>query len=139
MTSAILKNKVVVFQFGDDKKNMLASIVDKFKREGWESSYKEPYTEDIIAFVCQHLNEAVLNFDESKLETKHKEHDSISLKSDSGRKNKENAGTASTKPKDSLNMEESNSDGATSDMSGTSNNDEETIKKGKKRKTYNPE
>ena len=64
------------------------SIVDKFQCDGWESSYKAPYEEDILAFVCCHLNESILNFDASNLETTHKDDNSLCLESNGSDNNK---------------------------------------------------
>ena len=48
----MFKNKVVVFQCSNDMKTF-PSIVDKFKHDGWELSYEEPYENNMIAFVCR--------------------------------------------------------------------------------------
>ena len=109
----------------------------RFQHKGWESSYRVPYTEDIIAFVYQHLNEAILNFDESSLETTHKEDNSVSLESNSNSENKKVTRKTSTKPIDTFDTEQSNSDDASSDTSGTNNNDDDTNQKKKKKDRLN--
>ena len=100
----------------------MPSIVTKFQHEGWESSYTVPYTKNIIAFGCQHINDAIFDFEVWN-------HTAVTRT--------KNPGTTSTKQKHILNMEQSNSDGAASDMSGTNNRDDLTVQTNERRKTGN--
>ena len=106
---AMFKNKVVVFRCRDDiEKN--PSIVDKFKHDRWELSDKEPYKKNMIVFVCRNLNQVILDFNISSLQTTHKYDNSTNLESNGSDNNGKIASSTSTKPTDDFKNEQSNSD-----------------------------
>ena len=64
----------------------------------------------MLAFLCQHLNQATLDFSVSSLQTTHNDDNSTSLESNDGDNNEKIASSTSTKPTLDVESEQSNSD-----------------------------